>query len=225
MIPDKNSMLIWWPRVKDLGIPVPRTEILDCFCKRGSGGKFIADITAAGHRIGYPLFLRTDLASGKHGWDKTCYIPTPDVLIPHMYAVCEENDMAGFIGLNYQAIVLREFLPLHTAFKAFYGNMPINREFRLFVKDGEVICIHPYWPHDAIRGHTKSKGWNQKLTQLQELSSRDEMILRNNAELVSSAIPGYWSVDFAQHKDGLWFLLDMATGAESFHWAGCDKAI
>lgn len=29
------------------------------------------------------------------------------------------------------------------------GNMPVNREFRFFVRDADVICFHPYWPDRA----------------------------------------------------------------------------
>jgi hypothetical protein len=35
---------------------------------------------------------------------------------------------------------------------------------------------------------------------------------------------GRWSVDFCQDVHGKWWLPDMATAADSFHWPGCEFA-
>lgn len=231
----RNSMLIWWPKIKDLGIPVPKTEIVPCdhqaILKWMEGedklpDEFLTELYGAASRLGFPLFLRTDLCSGKHGWKNTCFVEhdDSDLILRHLHGVCEENEMAGIFGLPYQAIVLREFLQLETRFKAFYGDMPINREFRLFVRDGEIECLRPYWPHSAIKGHTKARYWNAKLTEMNKLFSREEMFLRNYAEKAGKALPGYWSIDFAYHKDGRWFLIDCATGDDSYHWPECKRS-
>lgn len=226
-----NSLIFWWPKTKDLGIAVPRTDIVEC-----DGGKFMAmlegeapifpddckEIFEAADRIGYPLFLRSDLQSGKHGWKDTCYVESREKLFSHLLGVSEENALgACMFGPPFSAFVLREFLALEISFSAFYGEMPINRERRYFVNDGKIICHHPYWPDGAIEGHTKAEGWKEKLALLNEESAEEIGLLSDYALRVSAALPGFWSVDFARAQDGRWYLIDMALGGQSFHWEGC----
>lgn len=224
----------WWPLVKDLGIPVPLTHILpvdhSAICSAMDGAnslsdEFVAKFREMGKLIGYPLFLRTDLQSGKHGWNKTCYVASENKLIDNMFEVALENEMgACFLGGPYEAFVFREFLELDTSFIAFYGKMPINKERRYFVRDGEVICHHPYWPRDAFIDHTNDGDWESKLAALNYESEEEIIMLSAYARTVGVAMEGCWSVDFAKAKNGKWYLIDMALGHESYHWYGCPHA-
>ena len=31
-----------------------------------------------------------------------------------------------------------------------YGNMPLVKEVRAFIRGGQVVCAHPYWPPGAV---------------------------------------------------------------------------
>ena len=42
-------------------------------------------------------------------------------------------------------------------------------------------------------------------------------LLTGYASMVARAIEGFWSVDFCKGADGQWYLIDMATGANSWH--------
>ncbi len=227
---NKTSLLYWWPRVKDLGIPVPVTHILpvcptaflDAMDGKPLPPSLVVRMRDTAKLLGYPLFLRTDLQSGKHGWDKTCFVLDEYHLVNCAMNVAQENEMgACFFGPSYSAFVFREFLQLEASFVAFYGNLPVNKERRYFIRAGEVICRHPYWPHDAVRGHTKDKKWRQKLGALNFESPEEIELLSRYARTVGTVMPEYWSVDFAMAKDGTWYLIDMALGDESFHWEGC----
>jgi ATP-grasp domain-containing protein len=229
----RTSLLYWWPIVKDLGIPVPKTRIL--LVNRGAildamegikplGPEFMESVYGAALEIGYPLFLRTDLQSGKHGWKKTCFVPNAESLYSHMFGVAEENELgACFFGPGYNAFVFREFLDLDVAFTAFYGDMPINRERRYFIRDGKVECHHPYWPEEAFKGQTAAKNWKKKLRNLNEEPDEEIVLLRGYAQSVGRVLPEYWSVDFARDKNQKWYLIDMALGDESYHWKGCSR--
>lgn len=237
---NKNSMLVWWPKIKDLGIPVPRTEfipisradlmpaavgddaelpqnILDSFSK----------VEQVADSFGYPVFMRTDVSSGKHSWKDTCYISSRDKIRQNILTLCGEHELWELLGVNYQSIVIREFLSLQTAFTAFSGEMPINREFRFFVRDGKVQCFHFYWPDEAFDQHWARKvhdpGWKQKLHAMSELSFDELILLSSYAEDAGRSLSGYWSVDFAAANDGKepWYLIDMALGENSYHWPGC----
>jgi len=226
---NKTSLLYWWPRVKDLGIPVPKTHIMPvdwrvivpAFDGEPLSLEFLSELREAAEVIGFPLFLRTDLQSGKHGWKDTCYIPDESYLQRNMLGVVEENECgACMFGPQFEALVFREFLQLETSFKAF-REFPVNRERRYFVENGKILCHHPYWPEFAIEGHTDAEGWRERLAILNEEPDSEVGFLSEYACKVSSALPGFWSVDLAKAKDGMWYLIDMALGRESFHWKGC----
>lgn len=207
---NENSLKFWFPKIKDLGIPVPRTF----FCHT------LDETFQAADQIGYPVFLRTDLCAGKHDWDKSCFVQSKSQLRDNLFRIEQANERWTMLGIPFECSVVREFLDLETSFTAFAGNMPINKERRYFVKDGEVICHHPYWPEDAFDRHparmANDLDWKEKLRKLNEESG--EGILTEYAAKVSRAISGYWSVDFAKAKDGQWYLLDMALGKNSYHW-------
>jgi hypothetical protein len=230
MVEDKNSLLFWFPRIKDLGIPYPKTEIV-LFSENGSEyiqyietsnflpSKFLEELIDKAKLIGYPLFMRTDYISCKHSFHNY-WIP----YIKNVYDLArvsnffEESINCGF-GLPLHAFVLREFLELDYRFKAFSG-MPIARERRYFIRDGAVVCHHAYWPEEAIRFFSEveePQGWQSQLQELNIESQEEVDLLTEYATKVANALEGYWSVDFAYGKNGIWYLIDMATGEESWH--------
>lgn len=228
---DRSSLLFWWPKVRDIGIPVPTTAIVPLSNEDGRAyldGKslpsnFVLTLQEYAKVMGYPLFLRTDQASNKHGWKDASYVPSEKELLPHLGQVLEFNELAHIMGLPYEAVVLREYIPLQSSFEAFHGRLPIAKERRYFVRNGEVICHHPYWIEDAIEGYRPSKeNWKELLSELNDESEDEIKLLSLHAGLVSSAIDGYWSVDFACSRTGKWYLIDMAEGQASWH-PDCDK--
>lgn len=208
---EKNSLCYWFPKIKDLGIPQPKTIVV----KTPAGRE---DFEKAGGEIGYPLFMRTDHASAKHNWDDTCYVQSEKDLHDHIFTLINETFM-----LPTSAIVFREFIELNYKFKAFDG-LPIAKERRYFVKDKAILCHHHYWIKEAIRFWSTDEPANW-LEQLEGLNREDEdevKLLSKYSEMVGKALEGYWSVDFAQGKDGTWYLIDCALGNDSFHHLACE---
>lgn len=219
---NRTSLLYWWPKVKDLGIPVPKTVILETdrqTLRSVLEGPWPAHLAVhvyeAARQIGFPLFLRTDMASGKHGWKETCYVDREEILLANARGVIEENEI-GIIGLDYRALVFREILDLESYFLAFRGDLPIARERRYFIRDGRVECHHPYWPEDAIR-HPSRDDWRVLLVNLNHQPFSEIELLTSHARKVGTVLDGYWSVDFAMTHDGTWWLIDMAEGQKSWH--------
>lgn len=227
---DKNSLLYWFPKLSNLSILMPKTVIVPIDRKRVQRvfdgeqlpGKIEHALHAAAKELGYPLFLRTDLCSAKHNWKNSCYVPNQSELIRHMISVCEYNECSGLFGMDYTAIILREFMLMESSFTAF-NEFPVNKERRYFVLGGEVLCHHPYWPEEAIEGHTKDSDWKTKLAALNVEDESEVLLLSKYAEMVSIAVEGCWSVDFTKTKNGHWCLIDMALGAASYHWPGCSN--
>lgn len=222
---NRTSLLYWYPKIKRLGIPMPKTRcvntpnvysILD--------GKLLPDktpqaIIAAGRAIGYPLFLRTDLMSGKHLWEDTCYVPDEKALFRHIFAVVEDNACKSWGENDPVALVFREYIPLVSAFTAFKG-LPIAKERRYFVRDGKAECHHAYWFEGAIEQWFEPPSeldWRDLLEEMNREEPAEVVLLTDWAERVGAVLRGYWSVDFALAQDGRWLLIDMAEGARSWH--------
>lgn len=228
----ESSMLVWYPKIKDLQIPQPRTEIVEIPYRELSklldgqdfDKKYLDRIKKAAKKIGYPLFLRTDNSSQKHDWKNSCYVENRDQLFPHISGLIDSN---GGCDLIDNAIILREFIPMYSKFTAFWGDFPVSKEMRFFIKDGEVQCRHWYWFDEVIRkqGRPKDKEWESKLRMLNKLTDNDELMLNSFLKKVCEAFPeGYWSVDFCLSKHGIWHLIDMARGEVSFHYPTCEHS-
>lgn len=228
-----NCITFWYPMLKQIRMRVPKTFILYTdveFIRWFDGEKpdgvdeFIEDLTRAIERMGMPCFLRTGQTSAKHDWKSTCYIDSLDNLDRHVFNIVEQSELSSLIGLSCNVWAVRELIPTTPLFHAFSGNMPITREFRVFIYNGGVECIHPYWPKEAFLNHADDKIWKPHIKKLQQLMKKDRTEITKMAKYIAEYIPGYWSVDFLQDSDGEWWVTDMALGRMSWHWPGCKKA-
>lgn len=219
----RSSMLYWWPKVQDLNIPMPKTVIpvemsFWDWLKPLDGEHLPNDalgiITEAADNLGYPLFMRSDLTSSKHDYENTCFVNNKDSLVGNLVNLIDNN---AAYDLPMQAIVLREFIELEYLFKAFHG-LPIAKERRYFVQDGEVLIHHPYWPDDAMqfRGYLVPNEWRAKLHDLNTETEEEVELLSGYAEQISSRLDDAWSVDFAKGTDGKWYFIDAAVAHESW---------
>lgn len=223
----ETSMLHWFPRIKDI-LPVPRTTfyvLTDAQVYEIIGlldGKDLPDdlknaLLRAANQIGYPLFIRTDMGSAKHDYERSCCLMREADLFGHLACLIEWHLMRD---LWPQAIAFRELLELNAPFKAFEG-LPIAKERRYFVDEGKVLCHHPYWPAGAIeQGRNWSalpKDWETKLAEVNEEDEGEIACLTRMAESFAELIPGFFSVDFAQKANGGWVLIDAARGELSWH--------
>jgi hypothetical protein len=91
----RSCLLYWLPKIKDLGIPIPETDWVEIPHTLGwklIDGKgleefrpYLEKIKEKARRIGYPIFIRTDQASGKHLFDQACLVlreEGPEELLP-----------------------------------------------------------------------------------------------------------------------------------------------
>lgn len=220
-----SSMDHWFPLTKDLPIPQPRTEaVLTMGTDRWHNflttprtfDNIFREILPTADELGYPLFIRTDQTSAKHSYVDTCMVKSRDQLGQNVYRLIEENIMCD---LNVQTLYFRSFIELESVFTAF-NKMPIAPERRYFVKDGEVLCHHPYWPEAAIRD-PDHEDWESRLRSINFEEISEVILLKRYATTISMAVPGCWSVDFALAKNGVWNFIDMADARLSWHPEDC----
>lgn len=234
---ENKTRLSWWfPRLPD-GIHVPKTSIiehtgddllhlLDGIVPAGCD-ELCEDIANAGDDFGWPLFLRTDYLSGKHGWRKTCHVPSRDNVRAHIASLVEESASADMMGFPSDRWIARRMIPTTPAFFAFHGDMPIVKERRYFVQGAVVVCHHPYWPPEAFdKSRVSVGGWRERLDQMNFESNEEVALLSDLSSGVGVAIGGDWSIDWLwSERESQWYLTDMAEAASSYHWSECSSVL
>ena len=227
----RNSLAFWFPPLLAAGLPVPRTHLamtvpdnlmllLDGETPDGFAA-FIEEMVAAGERVGWPCFIRSGETSGKHGWEQTCFVSGPEAMAPHIAAIVEFSALADLWGLPVDVWAVREMLDTAPLFHcAAYGNMPVVREFRFFIRDDTVEHVQPYWPSAAVaEGRPTASDWRPLLAAASHLSAPERAGLEVLARSAVRALGGgYWSVDLLVDRQGQWWLTDMAEGERSFRW-------
>ncbi|MFA6046457.1 MAG: hypothetical protein WC718_15840 [Phycisphaerales bacterium] len=231
---DQNCISYWFPKLEALGVPVPKTRILrvpeelddiyaviDGMPSRAASWVAREVAEAVPEVGGYPAFLRTGHTSGKHDWERTCYLADGEDILSHIRCIIEYGEMAALIGPPVDVWAVREMLPVDPLFHAFYGHMPITREFRCFIRDGALDAIVPYWPPSSIR-QPDSDQWAERLRAASMVSGLEPDIILSLLDPIMDAFPGYWSVDVLHTLDVTrpWVITDMALGDDSFRWDG-----
>ncbi len=228
-----NNLAYWYPVLREINMRVPRTLIVhrgDCDLRQLLDGKspegwnnFHFDLAWACGRVGYPCFLRTGMTSHKHDWKNTCYVASRDDLRApeRVYRLVEFSEMANFVGppLNYDFWCVREMIPTEPVITAFHGGMPVAYEVRGFIRDGDVRCVHPYWPRDVFADEPEEV--RAKAAELDRVPDEGDEVYEM-LRYIAKHFGGYWSVDMLRDKDGRWWCTDMATGDRSYHYAGCE---
>lgn len=215
---EESSLLKWFPVVKKLNIPIPETVIVKIPTSP-------ENMREKANEIGYPLFMKTDLIAGKHDWENTCFVEKEKYLnynITNLISELEIVDMEA--GSPFNAIVFRKYIELDSKFKAFLG-MPVARERRYFINKGKVLCHHPYWIEEAISFWHNTKepnNWRKLLKELNTETDQEINMLSQYAKMVAEVFADDWAVDFAQAKDGTWYLIDMQRSKISWH-PKCDN--
>ncbi len=223
---DKTCMSYWWPLIEKMPIQTPRTELKKTIELLGilDGPNVTQDvgdarqeleywIMDAGERIGWPIFVRTGHSSQKWSWKDTCFVESRDQVSINVFRLVD----GGLGDLPTDVWAVREVLPVTPYFHTFKG-LPITKERRYMVRDGEVVDHFPYWPEDSIRawGNTElPDNWRSLLSLANEETDREVKFLSHESEKVANEMPEYWSVDWMLSNRG-WYLIDMAEGEKSW---------
>lgn len=228
-----NDLFSWFPRLEATGVPVPRTvlvstdvAVIDLLDGRTPHGftRFLDDLQGAAHAVGgFPIFLRTGYGSGKHAWRMTCYVPNATTLASHVAQLVEWSELVDLAGLPTDHWVVRELLDLDADFTAFWGDLPIAQERRVFIEGPAIVhCDHPYWPPEALAEARPSvPDWQARLAAQDTRYQQERETVLGLARLAARGFTGAWSLDLARRRDGQWVAIDMARADESWHWPGC----
>lgn len=221
----------WFPKIEAAGLPVPKTHIirtsvsllsmLDDGCEVVGFESLITQIQAMVRDVGPPAFLRTGQTSGKHEWDRCCYLSSAnrETIQKHVLSLVEYSEMVDFLGLPTDVWVVREYLPVKPIFRCLrYGNFPVVPEWRVVVNGGKFLYTQPYWPDGALEeGQPDDPDWKQVAEIAFTLSLDDWSEVKRLAERAGHAVGGKWSVDILLTDRGF-FVTDMAPAEISYGW-------
>jgi hypothetical protein len=227
---ERNCLSSWQPLLEAAGVPTPRTTIirpehdlsvlLDGALPEG-WDEFHGLVQAACYDHGLPCFLRTGQGSGKHDWYATCFVVDPENVGRHIVALVEWSHLVDLMGIPHDVFAIRDLIETETLFRCRrYNGFPVTREFRLFVLDGEIEHMQPYWPPAAVEeGDPTSENWMIFLARASALDPLEASALATLALAAADAVGGgWWSVDLLQDRHLKWWVTDMALGERSFRW-------
>lgn len=232
---DANSMLNWYPILEDIEkVNTPETVLVDAEkfpddIRKIPGQRQIIGydkeevIEAIDEVGGYPVFIRTDHASYKHKLEQVSKIYSEDELERKIHDLANHNLNLGWHGVEYKALAIREWLDIEHEFKAFWGDIPIGYEIRVFIRDGNIACKHFYWVKDSIK-RANEDNW-EELWEETKLNTMEKWAeVKTQVKAVADEFDGAWSVDFAMTQDEKWYAIDMARFEDSYHPPSCENA-
>lgn len=232
---NKNSALIWLPKIVAAGLPTPKTEVVTYDhvlianaienCKPSNELEYLAvEASMACNKIGYPAFIRTDLSSAKHDGPRAYRVDSAADIARVLHATIVDNEMKFWLEPEPpRAMLVREWIDLDSPFSAFRGHA-IAREWRFFADGERVHCFHPYWPEDSIQFFNiqEPDGWRDALKELHAVPDNVDQ-LKAMAIEAARLYGCYSSVDIAMDANGKWWITDMATAEDSYHWPDCER--
>jgi len=224
-----NDLAEWYPLIKDI-VPTPKTEIIDIrdiHLLPIIDGEAQKEMETAVNRVkdavkkikGYPCFFRTGLTSNKHSWIETCFLDDENRIGQHIYNLTEFSAMADVFGpsIDVDTLVVRELLFVDPVFFAF-RDMPITLEMRIFVDNGEVVYIQPYWPKEVFEGYVDDNTIKDNISYLHNIDKYALSYIKEKSIEMNKKVPGYWSIDWLCDSNKNWWMTDMALGKDSYKY-------
>ena len=134
-----------------------------------------------------PVLIKDYVKSRKHEWDEACFVPSAankDRLRQVVTTFVERQGefLAG-------GIVVREFVELQSVGVHPRSGMPLTREHRIFVLDGEPLIAGRYWPEADY--------------------SDDDAPLEEFSDVMKAVRSRFFTMDLALGKDGTWRIIEL----------------
>ncbi|MFK7906585.1 MAG: ATP-grasp domain-containing protein, partial [Chitinophagales bacterium] len=155
-------------------------------------GEFdIADFNAELETFGSsPIVIKDYVKSQKHYWTEACFIPDASDTNQVEKVVKRFLELQGD-DLN-EGLVFREFVGLEQLTTHSKSGMPLTKEFRLFIKDGEIIAQFNYWDEGDY------ENIQPDLTRFKELIPKIQS--------------RFFTMDIAKKVDGDWIIVELGDG-------------
>ncbi len=138
-----------------------------------------------------PVIVKDFVKSRKHEWNEACYIPSAS----NRQAV--ERVVTRFLQLQgeelNEGLVFREFVDFEPLASHSKSGMPLTKEFRLFILDGQIILSAPYWEEGDYHKENFPPA-NAFSSIIQKIQSR------------------FFTMDVAKMRDETWSIVELGDG-------------
>ena len=137
-----------------------------------------------------PVLLKDYIKSRKHEWFDACFIPSAadgenvKRVVGNFLRLMDDHIVGG--------LVFRDFVPLRRVGLHSKSRLPLVREYRFFVLDGEPFFVAPYWAEGDYRGEAP-----------------DASVIEGILPLVKSR---FYAADVAEREEGGWVLVELNDG-------------
>lgn len=137
-----------------------------------------------------PIVIKDYVKSQKHYWAKACFIPDAsdrqkaETVIRKFIELQDEDFNEG--------LVFREFVELEQLTNHAQSGMPLTKEFRVFIKNGEVMTVFKYWDEGDYENA--------------------EPEIESFRDIFTSVKSRFFTMDIAKKKNGDWIIVELGDG-------------
>lgn len=240
----QNKFSFWYPKIKDCGIPVPKSLIFDVPLQGNESlsehfymqrpQEDLAAIQAWVSRTVLPklkeekmsplLFIKNSVFSNKFD-ASTCLIMAEQL----PWALANINLAAACVDADgWEELVVRERIHYNRSFTpCIYNGLPLRPEFRVFFDftKGSPIFTANYWDWDYVYPHLFDA--TDKCVFMHEREHLTTMFNAYKDEAAAivfehmknvEGLEGSWSIDVLLDERKQWWLIDMAVAEQSAYW-------
>ena len=242
---NKNNFSYWFPKIKDCGIAVPRSIIVQVpeevgkayfMDNRDKDQETVLNFVKNVIKEHIPkdmffLFMKNGTFSNKFSFNQCKVRKDPIEITSKLIEMNYSAEMLGAGGLS--EVVFREFIGsyhyIDTHIPCIYNGMPLRPEFRVFYDFDEhkVLYSVNYWDYDYCYDSI-SRNITDKIVYIERYKyiknffdahqQEVEKMVKNNM-YDNNEFTGKWSIDIMYNEeDDTYYLIDMAIAETSAYW-------
>ncbi len=142
---------------------------------------------------GNPIMVKDYVKSRKHEWNDACYIHSSNdeieiKRVTNNFVTRQAEDLN--VGLVFREFIELEFLTNHSK-----SNMPLTKEYRIFVLNKKPISIFKYWDEGEY--------------------SSEVIPVDGYREIIDNINSNFFTIDIAKQKKGGWIIIEVGDGQVS----------
>ena len=182
----------WYPAIKDL---TPKSIIIELTDIRSMMDKITEFMQA--NNCG--VIIKDYVKSLKHHWHEACFIPQGADMLHIGKVVATFLNLKQEMGDMQGNLVVRQFVNLKQIGVHNKSKMPLTKEFRTFVINGELLPTYKYWDQGSYSGDAPPSSLIEEVV--------DKIVAGTGSNL--------FTVDVAQLEDGSWTCIEVGDGQVS----------
>ena len=137
-----------------------------------------------------PIVIKDYVKSQKHYWKEACYIPSASDKEKANSVISKFIELQDS-DLN-EGLVFREYVELEELTNHSESGMPLTKEFRVFVKNREIISVFKYWDEGDYKNV--------------------EPVIEAFEEIIPKIKSNFFTMDISKKKDGNWIIVELGDG-------------